>query len=42
MNWYSIASGSVPENRNPCSTYFTRVKKHQEMIRMVGNDLKQT
>ena len=42
QNWYSIASVDFPENRNPCSISLTRIKKQQETIGKVGEDLKPT
>ena len=42
QNWYSIASVAFPENRNPCWTCLRRIKKQQEMIGKMGEDLKPT
>ena len=42
QNWYSIASIYFPENRNPCLIAFTRIKKQQEVIGKIGEDLKLT
>ena len=42
QNWYSIATVDFPENRNPCSTSLARIKKQQEMIGKMGEDLKPT
>ena len=42
QNWYSMASVDFPENRNPCLTSLTRIKKQQEMIGKMGEDFKPT
>ena len=42
QNWYNIASVDFPENRNPCSISLKRIKKQQEMIGKMGEDLKLT
>ena len=42
QNWYGIASVDFPENRNPCLTSLTRIKKQREMIGKMGEDLKPT
>ena len=39
QNWYSIASVKFLDNRNPYSTSFMRIKKQQEMIGKMGDNL---